>query len=314
MSIRKYILLPMMLILFSIGTSAQQDAQFSMYMFNGLFINPAYAGSRDVVSMTAFYRHQWADFDGAPRSASFAVHTPFKNKRNAAGLVFVNDRIGPLYTNSLQLSYAYRIPFGLNNTLSFGLQAGFDHFSARLTDVQTVDPGDPIYGADRSSIKPNFGFGIYIYRDEYFFGLSIPHLLNWELTEDLALGNNDESTAQMFRTYLAHGGYVFNITNNIQFRPTILMKWTPNVAPQFDIAASFMFMQTFWVGVSYRTDDAYNFILEFQPTKAIRIGYTYDLVISDLNTFNRGSHEIMIGYDLNFEKGKVVNPTQIRYF
>lgn len=162
--------------------SAQQDAEYSMYMFNGLYLNPAYAGSQDVISATALYRHQWVGIEGAPRSGSIAIHSPFKRDQYALGGVFSFDRLGKDQTYSFYLDYAYKLRFKKGLKLSFGIQAGGQYYKNNLTE-SVINTTDLAFANNRSLFLPNVGFGVYLYNKKFYVGASVPHILNMSLGE-----------------------------------------------------------------------------------------------------------------------------------
>ena len=300
-------------------SNAQQDAHYSFYMFNGLYLNPAYAGSHDVVNTMAIYRTQWTKVDGSPRSASVSIHSPIGHSNNALGFIFTNDRLGSIQSNAFQLSYAYRIPVGKkkNTKISLGVQAGITNYQNRLGDLLT-NPGlngvDPTFANNHNLWLPNVGVGIYIYSKKYFVGLSVPHLLNFSLNDKLAYAGDKATYARLYRHYLLTAGYVFDLGKKVKFRPSFLMKYVHNAPLDFDITAAFMFVDRIWLGASHRVGDSYDFFGDFYITPQFHIGYDYDLTISGLSKYAGGTHEIMIGYDFAYKKSKLVNPRYVKYF
>ncbi|NNC94163.1 MAG: type IX secretion system membrane protein PorP/SprF, partial [Chitinophagales bacterium] len=301
----------------------QQDAQYSMYMFNGLYINPAYAGSQEIPTMNALYRKQWTGFDGSPSSGSFAFHMPFKKDPNAIGFILGYDKIGVTEIYGLDAIYAYRIKLNDRYKISIGIQAGFDQYVADLTQVALPDPTQPdeSFSDNRSLFLPNVGTGIYAYSDKFYAGFSIPHLLNNSLEESFELG--PDSSARQFRHYFASVGYVFGKKMaNVKFKPSILFKYVDNAPVDFDFNASILIIDRFWIGASYRTGGDYRNgwgesiigMFEFMATPRLRVGYAYDRTISQLSKVNNGSHEIMIGWDFYHEDQRFVNPRYVKYF
>ena len=300
-------------------SNAQQDAHYSFYMFNGLYLNPAYAGSHDVVNTMAIYRTQWTKVNGAPRSASVSIHSPVGHSNNALGFIFTNDRLGSVQSNSFQLAYAYRIPVGKkkNTKISLGVQAGVTNYQNRLGDLFT-NPGlsavDPTFVNNHNLWLPNVGVGIYIYSPKYFVGVSVPHLLNFSLNDKLMYAGDKATYARVYRHYLLTAGYVFDLGKKVKFRPSFLMKYVNNAPLDFDITAAFMFVDRIWLGASHRVGDSYDFFADFYVTPQFHIGYDYDLTISGLSKYAGGTHEIMIGYDFAYKKSKLVNPRYVKYF
>ena len=217
--------------------TAQQDAEYSMYMFNGQYINPAYTGSKEVMDITALYRHQWTSVEGAPKSVSLGIHTPFKRDQYAAGLSFTNDNIGLANLFSTYVSYAYRVKIGKKSKFSAGVQAGFTQYRANLTTADLPDPGlpDQTYSFDRNLFLPNFGFGIYFYGKNYYVGASVPHLINNSLNEKLHNAATNNDVARQYKHYLVTAGYVINvIKDKFKLKPSALMKFVQPSQLDFD--------------------------------------------------------------------------------
>lgn len=294
---------------------AQQDAQYTQYMFNGLVINPAYAGTRGAVSLTAIYRHQWAGFAGAPRSVSASIHSPVGNKMGL-GFFLENDKIGVHNRLSAYGSYAYRIPINDATQLSLGLDAGLLYYSSDWTQAPNpVNPDDPQFANNVSRVLPNFGLGAYWYSDRYYVGLSVPHLLSSRLDDPDALNYVSKYDMHLFLT----GGVVFDLSESVKLKPTILLKSIPAKAPiEVDANINFLFNDAFWAGVGYHSGTGIAAILQYQFANNLRIGYAYDFNLNNLAPTNSGSHEIMLGWDFARnspkapkDKGKVLSP---RYF
>ncbi|NNC94728.1 MAG: type IX secretion system membrane protein PorP/SprF [Chitinophagales bacterium] len=304
---------------------SQQDAEYSMYMFNGLYINPAYAGSKEVVHLSALYRHKWVGVEGAPRTGSFSIHTPMKRNQYALGLTMTNDRLGLTDMNSVYLTYAYRIKAGDDTKISLGIQGGFTHYIANNTEVNAADPEnyDPTFSVDDKLFLPNFGFGIYVYSKRYYVGLSTPHLLNNSLNDKLVL-NASDNVARQYKHYLAAAGLVIGKDEaTVKFKPSVFLKYV-NASPlSLDVNLSLLIKDRFWVGGSYRfAGDADNYVygnaviamMEFKVTPQLMMGYAYDYNLSRLGEFNTGTHEFMVSYEFGFDKARFVTPRYFNYF
>ena len=307
-----------MLLAMPLISVAQQDPYNSFYMFNGLYVNPAYAGSRNVISMTALYRNQWAGLSGAPQTGSFAIHSPLKNERIALGGILTFDKIGETQTTSPYLSFAYRIPLGAKqngNWLSFGIQGGVTYYQNRLSQVATDQANDPQFSSDRNLWIPNFGAGIMAYGERYYVGASMPQILDMSLNEKLHnAGASSDTTARQYRYFMFTGGYIFDLGDKVKFKPSFIVRYLPKIKPSADITLAFMFIDRIWLGASYRVNDAYAFMGTFGITKQFSLGYAYELGVSKLNNYQNGTHEVMLGYDFGFEKKKVVNPRYVNYY
>ncbi len=297
--------------------SAQQDPQYTQYMFNGLSINPAYAGTRGGLSLTAVGRYQWVDIKGAPRTISLSAHSPLA-KKVALGLNVEGDEIGVHRRIGAFASYAYHLPLGSEWKLSLGLQAGVHHYSSRFTEIAVSDP-DPNFSEDFTKTLPNFGAGFFLYSQRFYFGAAAPHLLQHKLRTDTTDADISKVSHQ-YRHYLLTGGAVFHLADGFDLKPSFLIKSVPASAPFVaDLNLSLLVKETVWVGVSYRSFDSIDFIAELLLGK-MRLGYSYDLTLTKLSNYNSGSHEVMLGYDFGGDskggkglgrKERVVTP---RYF
>ncbi len=295
-------------ILFSFaGVHAQQDPMYTHYLFNTLSINPGYAGSRGVLSLSALSRMQWVGIDGAPLTQTFVAHTPFINYNMGLGFTVVNDRIGPINQTLLFVDYSYTVRVNDNSKLSFGLKGGMDLLAAKLTSVETGDATDEAFKSDISGkILPNFGFGMFYHSDRWYIGLSTPKLL-----ENKIEGTTQVTEISQSRHYFLICGYVLDINEHIKFKPTTMVKITSGAPVSFDLTANFLFREKLLLGAAYRRGESFGALLELKITDQLRAGYAYDFMVSDLRKASAGSHEIMIGYDFNYKREKMLSP---RYF
>lgn len=318
----------MLCLLFVKDATAQQDAMYTQHMFQPMVYNPAYAGSRGALSTTGIYRNQWTGIDGAPKTFSIAAHGPMGQRNSAIGIMVENDVIGVQKKLRAYVSYAYHIPFN-RGKLSLGIQGGILNFNDSKQDIlaSLENEFDPTFAENVSGTAPNFGVGAYYYSDYFFLGVGVPHILNNTIDEN---GTDLELYTQT-RHYYATTGLILPLSDNIKFRPTALLKYVEPVntedapngiqAPmQVDITAHILFNDALWLGVAARSgtvDDiieSVDFLLEYQFNRRFRIGYAYDLPMTDLRGAginNGGSHEIMVGYDVYREKSRVLTP---RYF
>ena len=302
---------------------AQQDPAYSMYMFNGLFINPAYAGSQEVISLMGIYRAQWVGLDGAPNTANISVHSPLRQDQYALGLVLSNDRLGLSNTFNVTPSFAYRLKLG-GTRLSFGVQASFAYYHQNNGGAITTNGSDPAFQSNQNLFVPNVGFGIYAYGKRYFVGVSVPHLLPSSLRDKVGVVPS-ENIAKLYNQYIFTAGYVFGKDPAIvKFRPTVLVKWQqgmPKGIPQIDISPALLFVDRLWLGLTYRTGGDVSYVgqaiiifAQFKITPQLQVGYAYDAEMTSLRHYNSGSHEIMIGYDFWYNKKRFVTPRYIKYF
>lgn len=283
---------------------------YSQYMLNGLALNPAYAGSRDAFNITLSHRTQWVGIDGAPVAYTLSAHTPMKKDKVALGLFISNETIDIRNNLGVYGSYAYRINLR-KGKLSLGLKAGMDIQKADWSKIITSppDPGytpDPVFANNAEQIMvPNFGFGVYYYTKKFFLGVSIPGFLSDSLSSGQATLYHDFSNYNyLFTTGFVTGGIFFKL------KPSFLIKYNQKQPLQADFNLSMIFADFLWLGGSYRMEDAIVGLIKFEITDQLRIGYTYDYSLGDLNKFHNGSHEIVLIYDFNY-KVKGSNP---RYF
>lgn len=278
---------------------------YSQYMLNGLALNPAYAGSRDVFNITLGYRNQWVGFDGAPVSQSLSAHTPMKNENIALGLFLHNEQIDVRNNTSLYFNYAYRMPLG-NGRLALGLKAGGMIRNVNWSRIKLHDLGDAVFQEPaKQDMLPNFGFGAYYYTDRYYLGASVPFFLSDSTRNAKTVQYHDLSNYN----YLLTGGVVLG-NGGIKVKPSFLLKYNEKNPLQIDANLSFIIGDLIWIGGSYRMEDALVGLVKVQLTDQLRIGYTYDYSLGQLSNYNSGSHEIVLIYDFRF-RVSAVNP---RYF
>lgn len=301
-------LLTALFILLATTLFAQQDALFSQYMFNKLAVNPGYAGSREILSTDLLYRYQWVNIEGAPKTISASIHSPLVNPHLAMGFNVENDQIGPLSNTSAMATFAYRIIFP-KGKLSFGLQAGAKS-SDLVHGLNAYDKTDPfLTNQVTKKIVPDANFGVYYYTTNFFAGLSSRQLL-----QNQTMMVKDDAGNTQFTKLLTHfyamTGAAFPLSENVVFRPSMLAKFVKNAPPQLDLNASFLFANTIWVGVSYRTEKAISLMTEVNIAQNFRVGYSYDMWMNELKVNNKGSHEIRLSFDINVAK-RILTP---RYF
>lgn len=292
------------------AASAQQEVMVSQYMFNQLFLNPAYAGSHPYMSSSLLHRAQWLRIEGAPQTSMMAIDAPLMKGKMGAGLSIVHDQIGVSRDLDIAGHYAYHIRVNGTSKLAFGLRAGISLYSARLSDLTYWDANDQVFQANISN-KPvgKFGFGMYWYDERSYIGLSIPTIY----AADGQITMNAGSALDHYFTqhYYLHAGKVFPINESIDLKPSTMLKFTPNAPAEADVNLNLLYRERIWVGVGYRTGDAVVGMLEYQVTPQLRVGYAYDMTTSRLNNYTNGSHEVMLGMDFGKEPIRIKTP---RYF
>ena len=291
------------LLLFQTGYS-QQSALYSQYMFNGLLLNPAYAGSQESMSVSALFRKQWTALDGSPSTQTLTAHTPLNNKKIALGLIATNDNIGIAQQTGIDLMYAYRISFSDTRKLSLGLQAGFARLSAQHNNLNIKDPNDPSFSSSAAAFHClYFGTGIYYSSKRFYAGLSAPHANRVTLGQPFDTDENSQSRNYFFTT-----GYVFTLSPSFKLKPSTLVKATDGWSTQIDINCTLLYEDVFWVGVSYRTFSALSFMAKVQLTNQLSAGYAYDNALGDLSVIRGAGHEFMLTYNFSFFKSNTVTP------
>lgn len=284
---------------------AQQQVMFTQYMFNGLAINPAYAGSQESLSLTALAREQWTGIEGAPSTQTFSAHSPFNQDKIGVGLLVLHDQIGLTEQTGVFGSYAYRIGFKNGHKLSMGLQAGFSHYNSRFSRVSSTDPA--FANQDVREMKPNFGFGLYYTSNRMYIGASVP-----QLAENIFDRKNKESNINLVRHYFLTAGYVFDLNEALKLKPNLLVKAVEGAPVELDLNANLLIKEVIWVGVSWRSFDSVDALLQLQLTDKLQLGYSYDIATTAaLSSINAGSHELMLNYRLGLSKSKIITP---RYF
>lgn len=296
--------------------NAQQDPMYTQYLFNTQTMNPAYTGTWESLSFMVLARQQWAGLEGAPNTYTFSMQAPMKNERVALGLNVINDKIGLERRFYLFGDYSYLIPMNQTTSLRLGLKGGFTNYSNNFSEYQVNAPGSGVFdprfqGEIDHKFMPNFGVGAFLYSKRYYVGFSVPKILS----NDFETNYNNLSIMSEFRHYFLMAGFVFNLGENLKFKPTMLTKASfsskTGSPVQADLTANFLIKERFWLGASYRTGDSFGFIAQWIIDNKLRIGYAYDYTISNLRKVVSGTHELMVSYELKFLKNNFTSP---RYF
>ena len=282
---------------------AQQDAQYTQYMYNTININPAYAGSRGVMSIFGLHRTQWVGLDGAPTTNAFSINTPINNSNLGLGVSFVNDKIGPTSDNTISADLSYTIQTSEEFKLSFGIKASGNLFNLDVNRLNPADANDPNLQNFDNDFSPNFGAGIYLHSDKMYFGLSVPNFL-----QDSKYNDNEVAVFQERMNFYAIGGYVFDISPSVKFKPAFLTKVVTGSPLQVDASANFLFFDKLMLGAAYRWDAAISALAGFQVTDGLFIGYSYDRETTELRNYNSGSHEVFLRFELFNKVSKLVSP------
>ena len=298
----------LLLVLLSSLGYAQQDAQYTQYMYNTTVVNPAYAGTRETLNVFALYRTQWVGFDGAPQTANFSVTSPIA-KNLGLGVSVVSDKIGPSEESNLAVDFSYIINVSENYKLSFGVKGSANLLNVDFTKLNIYNPGDPRFQNNiDNKFSPNVGVGLYLYSDKAYFGFSAPYLL-----ESNHYDKSASSTATTFMAterihYYGIAGYVFDLSPSLQFKPSVLTKLVQGAPLQVDLSGNFLINQKFTLGLAYRWDAAFSALAGFQASDSWFIGYSYDMDSTKLNNYNSGSHEFFLRYELFTKKNRILSP------
>lgn len=295
-----------------VDVEAQQDPHYTQYMYNMNVINPAYAGSKENLSFGLLYRQQWEGIEDAPRTFTFSGHSP-AGKNVGLGLSMIADEIGPVKEQNVYGDFSYTLNLGGEHRLALGLKAGATFQKIGLfSDINGTlpDPGDEAFSENSSNTYFNIGTGFFYYTNNYYIALSVPNMLkskHLNVRRDGQERHYGEETQHYFLT----GGYVFQLTDNIKFKPFTMIKSAFDAPVSFDVSTNFLFNEKFEVGATYRLDDSFGGMVNYAITPSLRIGYAYDRIISDLKTTTPASHEVILLFDLNFPKKVSRSP---RYF
>jgi len=297
----------------SVGaTVAQQDAQYTQYMYNTIAINSAYAGNRGVLSMAGLYRTQWVGLEGAPTTQTFNIHSPI-GKRVGLGLSVVNDEIGNGTSQEtyFDIAASYTIPVSDEGELSFGIKAGGHLLNLDFTRLQgfTDEQGAGGLANIDNKFSPNFGAGIYYHTDHFYFGASIPNFLETTHFQGTAGASSAFLATERINLYFITG-YVFELNDNLKFKPALLFKAVRGAPLQADFSANFLINKKFSLGAAYRWDAAFSALAGFQITDGLMLGLGYDREITELGntSFNDGSFEIFLRYELFNQRNRVITP------
>lgn len=284
------------------NVSAQQDPQYTQYMYNMNVVNPAYAGSNEGLTITALYRDQWVGLEGNPTTITFSAHSPISD-RVGLGLAAIKDELGPVSETNVYADFSYTLPLGGNLKLALGLKAGATFHDVGLAGLDVQDENDPFFSENINNVYPNIGAGAFFYSDNFYIGLSVPNMIN-----SIHLDENGMRYGSEVQHYFATAGYVFQVSENFKLKPSTMVKSSFDAPLSFDANLNALFYDKFELGVSYRLDDSFSGLVGFQVTEFLRVGYAYDNVVSDLKVVAPASHEIILTFDILFNPRVMRSP------
>jgi type IX secretion system PorP/SprF family membrane protein len=285
---------------------AQQAATFAQYMFNGLAINPAYAGSHDALSVTLLSRFQNVGLPGSPNTQTLSAHSPLLNRRVSVGLLVVRDKLGIIDQTGVHGFYSYKLPLSDKANLSFGLQAGYSRYQAEYSNLDIYQFPDLAFSQDIRESRPNFGAGVYYRNERSYLGVAMPHLLNNVFDRGVGF----ETVKQNVPVILS-GGHVFTINRMVDFKPNFMFRMLDDRPVELDINANFLFDEVLWLGMSYKSSKQVALLTELKLTDQIWFGYSYTVSAGPIRVVELGSHELLLNYRFMYHKRGVVTP---RYF
>lgn len=302
---KKIITVTVVLLVLSSSIKAQQDAMFTHYMYNTLWLNPAYAGTRDAFTITGIHRSQWVGFDGAPIDQTLTMHTPIMKGKMGFGLSVLNDKIGPTKSTIIALDLDYQVKLNSKSKLSFGLKGLANFYNNNINSLKLDNQNDAAFAENTQRILPNAGAGIYYYRERFYVGISVPKLM-----ENKFNSNSLNATSKEQRHYFLILGTVFDLGKDLKFKPTCFVKATEAAPLEGDVTANFIIKDKINLGAMYRTGDAVGLLLGYNFTEQFTVGYSFDWSMANTTgKYNSGSHEIMLRYDLiSKTKAKIKSP------
>jgi len=282
---------------------AQQDSQFTQYMYNTETINPAYAGTRGSLNFTGLYRNQWAGLEGAPETLNFTVNAPVR-ERVGLGLTFIQDKIGPSDESTIAIDFSYTLPINDDIKFAFGIKGGVNLLNVDYSILTIEDPTDNEfqYNID-NRVTPIIGAGAYVFNDTWYVGLSVPNMLETTHYDDSTISNASEKP-----NFYAIAGYVFTLSDTVKLKPAVLGKFTSGAPIALDISANVLFFEKFTLGAAYRLGAAVSALVGFQISDTFFAGYSYDFDTTGLGNYNSGSHEIFLRFEIFKTTNRVVSP------
>lgn len=287
-----------------IKINAQQNPEYTQYMYNTMTVNPGYAGSVGTLEATLLHRSQWVGIDGAPTTQSLTIHSPLANERVGLGLSVVNDKLGPSSESNIDGNFSYILNLAREKRLAFGLKAGIRKLDVDWTKGRFNNPSDALLNSNISNeIKPSVGAGLYYYTNKWYLGLSVPNFIKGNYYDDV-----QESIDIDRLHYYLITGYVFDLSEGLKFKPAFLGKLVSGAPLYYNLSLNFLIQEKLTLGASYQFDDSASALAGFQISNSFYIGYAYDYTVTKLNKYNDGSHEIIVRFQLQKKSSQIKSP------
>lgn len=295
-----------LLLLLALRGYTQNDPLYTQYMFNELQVNPGYAGSRGVPAAVLLYRNQWTQLDGAPVTVTGSVHAPMEGTSFAGGLNFMSDKIGVTRRNGIQLAGSYKLDLS-NGSLRLGLQTGLQFISEDL-NLLNIQNDQQFNSGGVKRAAPTFGYGAYYSNEMYYVGYSIPSMLTSTIYNNGAAAKAQTRMSFTYMTHIITAGAAIPVRDDFRIRPNAMIKLNPSATLQMDINVNCLYRERAWAGIGFRTGESMNFCMGVHVNPQMRIGYAFDYNISNVQNYAGSTHEIMLGYDLDISRGRIVHP------
>lgn len=300
----KYAYIALIGLFFTIISNAQQEPGYTQYMYNTMTVNSAYAGSTGSLDAILLHRSQWIGVDGAPQTQAFNIHSPLRNENVGLGLSIVHDKLGPSSELYFDGNFSYTIALSQNTKLAFGLKAGIRSMNVDWTKGRYHNPIDVLLNNNiNNKINPSLGAGLFLHTEKWYLGVSVPNFMKYKYYDDI-----QESVVSNMLHYYLMGGYVFDLSDNLKFKPAFLVRYVNGGSLMGEVSANFLIQEKFTIGASYRWDDSVSALAGFQVTDSFFIGYAYDYSTSALNKYNDGSHEFILRYQLQKKSNQIKSP------
>ncbi len=311
LKIKRLLIFSLVVLPFLNKLQAQQDPQYTQYMYNPLVINPAYAGNRGVTSILGLHRSQWVGLDGAPRTQNLTVHSPIGLGKVGLGFSIINDALGPARETYFNVDFSYTIQTGVEGSLSFGLKGAVNMLDIDFSRTNPFNNNDPLLANNiDNKLSPNVGVGLFYHDDRFYAGLSAPNLLETDHFDRSGTQGSQSFIAEERIHYYGLMGYVFDLNRDIKFKPATLVKMVAGAPLQVDVSANFMFYDKITIGGAYRWSAALSGLVGFQVSDGLLIGFAYDRETTELGNalYNDGTYEVFLRFELFRNYDRLLTP------